>query len=211
MLGLYDFGDGGSEAKAWKRRHEARVRKLQAKKVREQIKASRKKAQAEERADLKRRRAKWRQACIVANAEGRKRPYPPRVNKTQINDITGQRYGRLTVVRMAPCSKNRGRNRRCYVVCDCGSGEHLVAATCLRQKKFRTRSCGCLRTEVLRSRKGERRAKPLSVKLLDAAGKLRQSGNVRIARLLELSAPAVRVSERRKARRKKRGAQCRKR
>lgn len=196
-LGLYDFGDGGREAKIWQRRHKARALRLRKKEER-----------ADEAADLKKRRAKWRQACAEAKRLGLKRPRPPRHNLSQVVNITGQRFGRLTVIKQAPASKNRGRNRCCYVKCDCPRrGVYLVAQTTLRRNDGKgVRSCGCLVIEAQNRRKGikrPKRAKPLSVKLLIAAGELRQAGNKRLARLLELSAPAVRVSERRRARRQR--------
>ena len=58
-------------------------------------------------------------------------------------DITGQRFGRLTVISRAP--NNESGNARWNCVCQCGSsivvqGSHLRALT--------TRSCGCLQKEV---------------------------------------------------------------
>lgn len=58
-----------------------------------------------------------------------------------IADLTGRRFGRLTVERMAGTSAN-GRRARCK--CDCGSVK-IVAASALIHG--RSKSCGCLRRE----------------------------------------------------------------
>jgi hypothetical protein len=61
----------------------------------------------------------------------------------QIIDLTGRRFGRLTVLRLAVGVKVG--HRLCWVtVCDCGA-EHI--ATGLNLKEGRTRSCGCLAHE----------------------------------------------------------------
>lgn len=57
------------------------------------------------------------------------------------HDLTGQQFGRLTVVRMAPAD---GGNSRAACKCECGRttivrSHHLIRGT--------TRSCGCLRAE----------------------------------------------------------------
>lgn len=203
-LGLYDFGDAGSEAKKWRQRHDARVRKLNAKKKREEIAANKKIVKAQDAIELKIRMIAYRLKRKERKRLGLScKGLPPRINKSQIKDMTGMRFGRLTVVRMAPRSKSYGRNRACYVKCDCPRcGVHLVKASNLRQGILR--SCGCLTIEVQRRRKGEKRAKPLSEKLMIEARNLRNSGNIKLARLLELSAPAVRICERKRMKRKKR-------
>jgi hypothetical protein len=206
-LGLYDFAlEGGGAATKWARQHESRKRAREAKKRRAAIAAARKLAKAEDAAELKKRRAKY-----FAMRKERKRlglsckGLPPRINKTQIIDLTGQRFGRLTVIRQAPTSKNRGKNRCCYVKCDCPRrGVYLVAQTNLRQGL--AKSCGCLVIERLRARKGEKRSKPLSIRMLDEAARQRGGGNVRLARMLELAAPSVRISERKRQKRKARAA-----
>ena len=58
-------------------------------------------------------------------------------------DITGHRYGRLTVLERAP---NKGRKVRWYCRCDCGS---LCVSQTFDLIFGKTRSCGCLRNEVL--------------------------------------------------------------
>lgn len=195
-LGLYDFGEGGKAATEWKRKHNARLRKLERQKISQQ----KKKTKAEDEAELKIRLAAYRKKRKELRRLGLScKGLPPRINKSQIIDIVGQRFGRLTVIRMAPRSESRGRNRCCYVKCDCPRrGIYKVAQTNLRQGL--THSCGCLTIEAQRARKGEKRGKPLSVKLLLEAKQQRAKGNVRVARLLEKSAPAVRINERKKAR-----------
>lgn len=54
-------------------------------------------------------------------------------------DLTGMRFGRLTVV-----ARHRGKYWRCS--CDCGA-ERIVPSDCL--KGGHTSSCGCLRSEMV--------------------------------------------------------------
>lgn len=57
-------------------------------------------------------------------------------------DLTGQRFGRLTVVERKGIDSQRSILWLCR--CDCG-GEKVVPAYCLR--KGRVKSCGCLERE----------------------------------------------------------------
>lgn len=59
-------------------------------------------------------------------------------------NLTGRRFGRLTVLRLDPRDIGRGQ-RRWVVRCDCGN-EPAVAAKALVSGT--TRSCGCLRIET---------------------------------------------------------------
>lgn len=61
-------------------------------------------------------------------------------------DLTGQRFGRLTIVERA---ENIGRTTRWRCVCDCGN-ETVARQPDLRSG--RTRSCGCLFSEQLAER-----------------------------------------------------------
>lgn len=215
-LDLYDFGDGGGQATKWQRQHAARKRQAQAKKHRAEAAANKKKALREARADLKKRLKKWRKGhlakCAAAKAAGLPRPgtqgKPWRLGleNSQVIDMTGWTFGRLTVIRSAPISltMRTAQRCRCWVVkCSCGTtGERIVNGTSLRQGN--STSCGCLVREIMRGRKGEKRSHPLSVKLQLEAQQQRAAGNIRVARLLELSAPPVRIAERKSARRRKR-------
>lgn len=61
-------------------------------------------------------------------------------------DKTGQEFGRLTVMRMAP-----KRGRRVFWLCRCSCGqEREIVTDCL--KPGGTESCGCFRVEVSRAR-----------------------------------------------------------
>ena len=62
-------------------------------------------------------------------------------------DLTGQRFGRLTVVERLPAKKNRKTRWRC--VCDCGKE---TEATIDHLTSGNTRSCGCLAREAARAR-----------------------------------------------------------
>ena len=57
-------------------------------------------------------------------------------------DLTGQRFGRWTVLGIAPSSP---RNAKWYCRCDCGN-EKIVRASLLRNGT--SKSCGCYRSEV---------------------------------------------------------------
>jgi len=59
-------------------------------------------------------------------------------------DLTGHKYGRLTVLEMAPRVKGKGVEWVCR--CDCGK-EAVVLSNSLRRGN--TKSCGCLFTEML--------------------------------------------------------------
>lgn len=74
------------------------------------------------------------------NWSSRKRGKPLLKN---MKDITGQRFGRLTVQRESHRDRSRAVHWVC--VCDCGSAV-TVAGTLLRYGK--TRSCGCLQKEA---------------------------------------------------------------
>ena len=57
-----------------------------------------------------------------------------------MNDLTGQRFGKLVVIERAGSDKNRSITWRC--LCDCGS-ESIVSAGHLKKKIGGTVSCGC--------------------------------------------------------------------
>lgn len=65
-------------------------------------------------------------------------------------DLTGQRFGRLTVINRTGTSKNGSPLWRC--ICDCGSYTQ-VPTRCLRSGN--TRSCGCIHKEQLAVRNKE--------------------------------------------------------
>lgn len=85
-------------------------------------------------------RAGRSRSCGCLRSSGRN--YSPK-------DLTGQRFGRLTVLRVeyTPLKKSRRRDWICR--CDCGK-EIKTHAYLL--ESGRTQSCGCLRSEVLSSR-----------------------------------------------------------
>lgn len=63
-------------------------------------------------------------------------------------DLTGQRYGRLTVLRRGTLPN---ANEACwYCKCDCGN-RVTVRSTNLRRNSRATRSCGCLLRETRRA------------------------------------------------------------
>lgn len=60
-------------------------------------------------------------------------------------DLTGQKFGRLTVVEFAGVNKNT-RNYYWYCKCDCGNPEKLKISSA-NLKNGATKSCGCLQKE----------------------------------------------------------------
>lgn len=62
-------------------------------------------------------------------------------------DLTGQRFGRLTVVFRA---ENKGGKTRWHCKCDCGKEKDVLAINLVRGL---TQSCGCLHKEELSQRK----------------------------------------------------------
>jgi hypothetical protein len=66
----------------------------------------------------------------------------------QINDLIGQRFGRLTVLRLSDKTDKYGEIFwQC--LCDCGK-ETVVRGHSLRRKTGSTKSCGCLQREIER-------------------------------------------------------------
>lgn len=68
--------------------------------------------------------------------------------KGQVIDLTGQRFGRLVVIRRAPdiVYKNGSHTTAWECQCDCGN-KTIVAGGHLKKKKRGTKSCGCIVTE----------------------------------------------------------------
>lgn len=59
-------------------------------------------------------------------------------------DLTGKRYGRLTVVRRLKPEEIKHKNTNWLCICDCGNYIHASAG---RLNNGTTRSCGCLKNE----------------------------------------------------------------
>lgn len=71
----------------------------------------------------------------------------------QVIDLTGIRFGRLTVIKETVCPRNtKDRSRYWLCKCDCGN-EHITSSTNLR--KGCTKSCGCLQREGAQIANGE--------------------------------------------------------
>lgn len=69
----------------------------------------------------------------------------PRVFHTRI-DMTGQRIGRLTVLRYAE-TRDNGAHWVC--ICDCGQETTVLGSALRRISVGGTRSCGCIKREML--------------------------------------------------------------
>ena len=64
----------------------------------------------------------------------------PHGREVRMDDLIGQKFGRLTVIRFIGRSKNRHRLWEC--LCDCG-GMQIVRGDCLKREE--SQSCGCLK------------------------------------------------------------------
>jgi len=62
--------------------------------------------------------------------------------QTRKEDLTGQKFGKLTVLEEAPKKQNRIQWK---CLCDCGNNTIVFAHSI---KSGKTKSCGCLRTEI---------------------------------------------------------------
>lgn len=80
-------------------------------------------------------------------------------------DLTGEKFGRLTVVRMATLEERKahGNSKRtfCWCKCDCGNPE-LIYIKANQLLTGNTKSCGCLRSEKIINYNLENKAKDLS-------------------------------------------------
>ena len=63
----------------------------------------------------------------------------------KVKDLTGMRFGRLTVIKFAGINKTGRADFLCR--CDCGT-EKVIASADLTHKGHPVRSCGCLRQET---------------------------------------------------------------
>lgn len=66
---------------------------------------------------------------------------------TKIKDLSGERFGRLTVSAMA--AERVGKERRVGWVCECECGKTIIAIG-KNLKNGKTQSCGCLRADLMR-------------------------------------------------------------
>ena len=64
-----------------------------------------------------------------------------------ITDLTGRRFGRLTVLSQSPNRYVPGGNVQWYCKCDCGATIEVRGDNLLRGH---TNSCGCLRQDGMR-------------------------------------------------------------
>jgi len=102
-------------------------------------------------------------------------------NKNEFEDLTGKRFGRLTVVAYHNFrKKRRGKMHYWECVCECGT-KKVVEGNCLRSGN--TKSCGCLQIEVTVERSTIHGLKPRNgynpkyyqLKKKDAAYRLRKN------------------------------------
>ncbi len=71
---------------------------------------------------------------------------------SQLCDLTGQRFGRLTVLYRAPNKIDASGRRRVYWTCQCDCG-NIVDVNADNVKHGRQRSCGCYKRECLHESK----------------------------------------------------------
>jgi hypothetical protein len=172
--------DGGGAATKWQRQHAARQRAKLAKQHRAEARAAKQAASREAKADLRKRKAKWlagwKRKAAAAKAAGLPKPskkgspWRTGLEHSQVVDMTGKTFGRLTVIRSAPISLTMRTSQRCrvwVVKCSCGSREKMVNGTSLRQGNVK--SCGCLHVERLRATKGKKKSRTILREKLEAA------------------------------------------
>ncbi len=173
--------DGGSSATQWQKRHAKRKAAEARKKIRAIVREERKD-------DFRKRTRKWRMKWKAEATRRKLVGLPPPSKKgaprdlvpPNFIDMTGQRFGRLVVIRPAPVSRQGSQRCRVWwVKCDCGSPERMVNGTTLRQGN--SQSCGCLVRERLQKyfiqRRLERarlKAAPLSVRIDDLRRRIRK-------------------------------------
>jgi hypothetical protein len=63
----------------------------------------------------------------------------------RVINLTGKKFGRLTVIKMASNRESTGKIRW-ICKCDCGKTNHVTSGESLRNKN--TKSCGCLKHEA---------------------------------------------------------------
>ena len=70
----------------------------------------------------------------------------------KFNDLTGQKFGRLTVIKRAEDVITKNGNRFTQWLCnwDCGNDNIIVFGSALTRKKRPTLSCGCLQRDKVR-------------------------------------------------------------
>lgn len=69
-----------------------------------------------------------------------------KVSKVNFEDLTGQKYNRLTFVRYLEKSERKTRGYNWLCQCECGK---LIPANASKVKSGHTRSCGCLEKEFI--------------------------------------------------------------
>ena len=70
-------------------------------------------------------------------------------------NVAGQRFGRLLAIRQAPSRKRPGGGVCAFWLCRCDCGvEKEIQGEALRKGK--SQSCGCLRNELMKGRRGEK-------------------------------------------------------
>lgn len=69
------------------------------------------------------------------------------VSKAQLHDLTGQKFGKLTVIQRAPdkIRKDGQKRPKWFCKCDCGKTVSVLADSLTTGQ---TRSCGCIRKEL---------------------------------------------------------------
>lgn len=63
---------------------------------------------------------------------------------SRLIDLTGKRFGRLTVIQKVNSMGGNGTNARWFCLCDCGNMVEVLGTTL---RKGESRSCGCYRSD----------------------------------------------------------------
>ena len=72
---------------------------------------------------------------------------------SNLNNLAGQRFGRLLVLGLHPVPAGHGKHARWICLCECGAQRTIRSGNLLYGK---TRSCGCLKVDLYRTRMARR-------------------------------------------------------
>jgi hypothetical protein len=89
-------------------------------------------------------------------------------------ELTGQRFGRLTVLELLPEKNVRG-NLLWHCRCDCGVTVPVIPSN-LRDNGRGTRSCGCLLRAIVKASNPERKATAARLKAQTLQGPIPHRG-----------------------------------
>lgn len=86
------------------------------------------------------------------------------MGKKLYGDLTGNKYGKLTVIRRAEDTQSKsGKSNVINWVCKCDCGNEItIKQTTLLSKTKKVKSCGCVNTKIPRERKNQMSAEEIA-------------------------------------------------